>query len=69
VVKALGYKAEGRGFQTQWGEIFNLPNPSGRTKNVSGELIAAGAWDWQPYRHLWADSIDNVESTTNLTTL
>jgi hypothetical protein len=31
VVKALGYKPEGRGFETRWGEILNLPNPSGRT--------------------------------------
>jgi hypothetical protein len=32
VVKALGYKPQGRGFETQWGEILNLPNPSGRTR-------------------------------------
>jgi hypothetical protein len=32
VVKALGYKPEGRGFETQWGEILNLHNPSGRTR-------------------------------------
>jgi hypothetical protein len=32
VVKALGYKPEGRGFETQWGEILNLPNPFGRTR-------------------------------------
>jgi hypothetical protein len=32
VVKALYYKPEGRGFDTRWGEILNLPNPSGRTK-------------------------------------
>jgi hypothetical protein len=31
-VKALGYKPEGRGFETRWGEILNLPNPSGRTR-------------------------------------
>jgi hypothetical protein len=31
VVKVLGYKPEGRRFETQWGEILNLPNPSGRT--------------------------------------
>jgi hypothetical protein len=31
VVKALGYKPEGRGFEYRWGEILNLPNPSGRT--------------------------------------
>jgi hypothetical protein len=32
VVKALGYKPESRGFETRWGEILNLPNPSGRTR-------------------------------------
>jgi hypothetical protein len=30
--KALGYKPEDRGFETQFGEFFNLPNPSGRNK-------------------------------------
>jgi hypothetical protein len=32
VVKALGYKPEGRWFETRWGEILNLPNPFGRTR-------------------------------------
>jgi hypothetical protein len=32
VVKALCYKPEGRGFDIRWGEFFNLPNPSGRTR-------------------------------------
>jgi hypothetical protein len=32
VVKALGYKLEGRVFETQWGEILNLPNPSSHTR-------------------------------------
>jgi hypothetical protein len=32
VVKALGYKPEGRVFESRWGEIFNLRNPSGRTR-------------------------------------
>jgi hypothetical protein len=32
VVKALGYKLEGRRFETRWGEILNLPNPSGHTR-------------------------------------
>jgi hypothetical protein len=27
-----GYKPEGRGFETRWGEILNLPNPSGSTR-------------------------------------
>jgi hypothetical protein len=29
--KALCYKPEGRGFDSQWCEFLNLPNPSGRT--------------------------------------
>jgi hypothetical protein len=32
MVKALGYKPEGGGFETRKGEILNLPNPSGRTR-------------------------------------
>jgi hypothetical protein len=32
VVKALCYKLEGRGFETQWGEFLNLFNPSGRSR-------------------------------------
>jgi recombinational DNA repair protein RecT len=32
VVKALGYKPEGHGFETWWGEILNLPNTSGCTR-------------------------------------
>jgi hypothetical protein len=32
VVKALCYKPEGRGFDSRWGEILNLPNPSSRTR-------------------------------------
>jgi hypothetical protein len=32
VVKALSYKKEGRGFETWWGGILNLPNLSGRTR-------------------------------------
>jgi hypothetical protein len=31
-VKTLGYKPEGRGFETRYDEILNLPNPSGRTR-------------------------------------
>jgi hypothetical protein len=31
VVKALCYKPEGRGFDSQWGEFLNLLNLSGRT--------------------------------------
>jgi hypothetical protein len=32
VVKALGYKPEGRGFEARGGEILNLPNPSSRSR-------------------------------------
>jgi hypothetical protein len=32
VVKALCYEPEGRGFDTWWGELVNLSNPSGRTR-------------------------------------
>jgi hypothetical protein len=32
VVKALGYKPEGRGFETRWGAILNLPNTSARNR-------------------------------------
>jgi hypothetical protein len=32
VVKALGYRPEGRGFENRRGEILNLPNPCGRIR-------------------------------------
>jgi hypothetical protein len=32
VVRALGYKPEGRVFETRWGEILNFPNRSGHTR-------------------------------------
>jgi hypothetical protein len=32
VVKAVGYKPEGRRFETRWGEISSLHNPSGLTR-------------------------------------
>jgi hypothetical protein len=32
MVKALGCKPGGPGFETRWGEILNLPNPSCRTR-------------------------------------
>jgi hypothetical protein len=38
VVKALCYKPEGRGFDTQWGEFLNLSNPSGR--NMPWDLLS-----------------------------
>jgi hypothetical protein len=30
-----------------------------------GESSAAGAYDWQPYLHLWADCLDTVQSSTS----
>jgi hypothetical protein len=32
LVKTLGYKIEGREFETVWDDILNLPNSSGRTR-------------------------------------
>jgi hypothetical protein len=32
VVKALGYKLEGPGFENRRGEILDFPDPSGRTR-------------------------------------
>jgi hypothetical protein len=32
VVKALGYKPEGGGFETWWSEVLNLHNPSCHTR-------------------------------------
>jgi hypothetical protein len=32
VVKALGYKQKGHGFEARWGEVLNVPNPSGHTR-------------------------------------
>jgi hypothetical protein len=33
--------------------------------NVCGEQSAVDAYDWHPYRYLWADSLDNVGSLTS----
>jgi hypothetical protein len=35
VVKALGYKLEGHRFESRWGDILNLPDPSGRTQPIT----------------------------------
>jgi hypothetical protein len=32
VFKMLSFNPEGRGFETRWGEILNLPNPFGSTR-------------------------------------
>jgi hypothetical protein len=26
--------------------------------------MAAGAWSWQPYRHLWAECLESVGAST-----
>jgi hypothetical protein len=77
------YKPEGRGFESRWGHriVFNLPNPSSRTMalgltqpltemNTTNYLCGVKT-SWQPHRHLWADCLDNVGSSTshNLTGL
>jgi hypothetical protein len=59
VVKVLSYKLEGRGFETLWGEILNLPNPSGllalgftqpltemSTGNIKNKLMFLGSKVW-----------------------
>jgi hypothetical protein len=76
VFKALGYKQEGHGFETQWGEILNLPNPSGLTRpsgfiqplseistgNIKKKKIFWGVeWCWQPYHHLWAIVLESSD--------
>jgi hypothetical protein len=56
VDKAVGYKPEGRGFdEVKLGPgVYSASNRNEETQknNVFGESIAAGAWGWQPYRHL-----------------
>jgi hypothetical protein len=51
VVKALGYRPEGRGFETRWGEILNLLNPSGRTKHW-GLLSLKQKWVRETFRKI-----------------
>jgi hypothetical protein len=76
VVKALGYKPEGRGFETRRGEILNLPNPFGRTKpsgllrllteiSTGNKKIMFLESKVRPVRgadNLTADCLDNVGS-------
>jgi hypothetical protein len=38
VVETLYYEPEDRRFETQWGEMLNLPTPSGRTR--PGDLLS-----------------------------
>jgi hypothetical protein len=64
-------------FPMRWLNSFSLRNPSRRnmalgstqpltgmsTRNLSGGSRAAGAWDWQSYRHLWADCLEGMEAS------
>jgi hypothetical protein len=36
-----------------------------KLKNASQEYQTADAWGWQPHRHLWADCLNNVGSSTS----
>jgi hypothetical protein len=40
-------------------------NENQKQKNVSWQQSAAGAYDWQPHRHLWADYLDSVGFLTS----
>jgi hypothetical protein len=42
----------------------SIRNECQKQKNASREQRAVGASDWQPYRRLWADCLDNVGSLT-----
>jgi hypothetical protein len=67
------------GFPTTVLEFFHSLNASNRTtvlqfthpvkvissRNFPWEQSAAGAWGWEPYRHLWADCLDYVGSSTS----
>jgi hypothetical protein len=45
-----------------WSSILSCLNETLKKNNVSGEWSVAGLWGCQPYRHLWADCLDNVRS-------
>jgi hypothetical protein len=76
MVEELWYKPEGRGFETQRGEwIFSnyltlsaALGPgvySASNRNEHQKQREAGAYGWQPYRHLWTDCLYNVQSSTS----
>jgi hypothetical protein len=82
LVQAPRHKPEG--FESRIGGFsFYWPNPPSRntalgsthpptetsTRNLPGGQRAAGAWGWQPYRHLWADFLDKMWEPQRLTTL
>jgi hypothetical protein len=48
--------------------VFTQPLAEMSTRNLPGGYRAAGAYGWQPYRHLWADCLENV-GAPSLTTL
>jgi hypothetical protein len=45
--------------------VFQNPEWTLLTRCISGENSAVGAWDWQPYHHLWADCLHIVGSLTS----
>jgi hypothetical protein len=72
VVKALCYKPGSRSNEIV--EFFNLPNRFGRTSSWGllslRKIVFLGSRarpvrSWQPYRHLWADCLNNVASLTS----
>jgi hypothetical protein len=73
VVKALDYKPEGREFETQWGEIWYLPNPSGRSRpltemsngNIKKMFLGSKVWPVRGAENLTAICLDNVGSLTS----
>jgi hypothetical protein len=44
VAKALGYKPEGHGFETRWGEILNLPLTEMSTGNIKKNVLGSKVW-------------------------
>jgi hypothetical protein len=49
-------------------EIYSSPNRNKYQKGKQlflGSKTTTGAWDWQPYRHLWAECLDKVGFLTS----
>jgi hypothetical protein len=70
VVKALGYKSEGCGFETRWAEILNLPNPSSRT-GPSGLLSLWQKWIPEALKNIMflGSKVQPVRGADNLTAI
>jgi hypothetical protein len=70
MVKALGYKPEGRGFETRWGYILNLPDPSGRTR-PSGLLSLYQNWVHETLKKIMflGSKVRLVRGADNLTAI